>query len=97
VSFVTNFIGRREYVGVTVKDLMAAPYSRIVAMQLTLLFGGWVLLALKSPLPALALLMGMKTVVDFRAHQQEHRELAARLSADKRDHRVMLKSGDLSA
>jgi hypothetical protein len=39
VSFVDNFLGRREFVGTTMKALMVAPYNRIVVMQLALIFG----------------------------------------------------------
>jgi hypothetical protein len=72
VSFVDNFLGRREYAGTTMKALMVAPYNRIVVMQLALIFGGWVILLLRNPVPALALLVVFKTVLDFTAHQKEH-------------------------
>jgi Family of unknown function (DUF6498) len=72
VSFVDNFLGRREYVGATMKALMMAPYSRIIVMQLALIFGGWIILLLKSPVPALALLILFKTALDFTAHRKEH-------------------------
>ena len=72
VSFFDNFVGRREYEGATMKGLMTAPYNRIVVMQLALIFGGWVILLLKSPVPALALLVLFKTALDFTAHKKEH-------------------------
>jgi hypothetical protein len=72
VSFVDNFLGRREYLGTTMKALMVAPYNRIVVMQLALIFGGWIILLLKSPVPALALLIVLKTALDFTAHRKEH-------------------------
>ena len=72
VSFFTNFVGRREYEGATANALMTAPYSRIVVMQLALIFGGWVIMLLKSPVPALALLVLIKTAADFSAHRKEH-------------------------
>ena len=72
VSFVTNFIGRREFERTSMQALMAAPYSRIMAMQLALIFGGWVVLLLKNPVPALALLVVVKTAVDLNAHRKEH-------------------------
>ena len=70
VSFVDNFLGRREYVGATMKALMVAPYNRIVVMQLALIFGGWIVMLLKSPVPALALLILFKTALDFTAHRR---------------------------
>jgi hypothetical protein len=72
VSFVSNFIGQREYERTSVQALMAAPYGRIVAMQLTVIVGGWVVLLLNNPVPALALLVLLKTAMDFRAHKNEH-------------------------
>jgi hypothetical protein len=72
VSFVSNFIGRREYEGASMQALMAAPYSRIMVMQMALIFGGWVVLLLKTPVPALALLVVIKTALDLAAHKKEH-------------------------
>ena len=72
VSFATNFLGRREYVGETVGGLMSAPYRRILLMQVTLIVGGWVVLALKSPVPVLVLLVLLKIVLDVRTHRREH-------------------------
>ena len=72
VSFVTNFIGQREYDGTSVKALMTAPYNRIVVMHLTLIFGGWIVLLLGMPTGALVILLLLKTAVDLRAHRKEH-------------------------
>jgi hypothetical protein len=72
LSFSSNFIGRREYTGITVASLMTAPYNRIVMMQLVLIFGGWAVLLMKSSVPALALLVLFKTAADFTAHRREH-------------------------
>ncbi|HEY3042582.1 MAG TPA: DUF6498-containing protein [Vicinamibacterales bacterium] len=72
VSFFDNFLGRREYAGTTMNALMVAPYNRIVVMQIALIFGGWIILLLKSPVPALALLILLKMVLDFTAHRKEH-------------------------
>lgn len=74
-QLVTNFIGRREYTATTMAALMTAPYNRIIVMQLTLIFGGWIILLLKSPIPALAVLVLVKTALDFSAHRTEHTRL----------------------
>jgi len=71
VSFALNFLIRREYQRTTVSRLMAAPYGRIVVMQFTLIFGGWVVMLLKNPLPALVLLIVLKVAADLRAHYGE--------------------------
>ena len=73
VSFAMNFLGRSEHRGLTVTGLMAAPYNRIVLMQFTLIFGGWIALALHNPTPALALLVALKIGVDLYAHRRERR------------------------
>ncbi len=73
VSFVTNFLGEKEYVERKVSEQMGEPYKRIVILHVTIIFGGWAIMLLGSPLPALILLIGLKTVVDLRAHRKEHR------------------------
>lgn len=77
VSFFTNFIGRREYAAAKMKDLTTAPYNRIVAMQFTLILGGWIVMVFKNPVPALALLVLLKTAVDLTAHRREHAQASA--------------------
>ena len=73
VSFALNFIGRGEYRGETVSSLMMAPYKRIVVLHLTLIFGAWIVMLVQSTAPAVALLIGLKTIADLRAHTREHR------------------------
>jgi hypothetical protein len=41
-------------------------------MHLTVIFGGWLVMLLKSALPALVLLVVLKTAADLRAHLKEH-------------------------
>jgi hypothetical protein len=71
ISFALNFLARHEYQRTTMPRLMAAPYGRIVVMQFTLIFGGWVVMLLKNPLPALVLLIVLKVAADLRAHYGE--------------------------
>lgn len=52
-------------------QLMTAPYRRILVMHLTIIGGGFLLLLLRSPVWALALLVVLKTVMDLRAHVKE--------------------------
>ena len=72
VSFGFNFIRRREYVDESIQTLMLAPYNRIVVMHVTILLGGAFVLLLETPLPALVLLVLLKTAVDARFHGREH-------------------------
>jgi hypothetical protein len=71
VSFALNFIARREYENANVASLMSAPYARIVVMQFTIIFGGWVVMMLQNPLLALVLLIVLKVITDLRAHYGE--------------------------
>ena len=77
ISFAVNFLGCREYETAKLNDLMTAPYKRIFVMHLTIIFGGWLVMLLKTPLPALALLIALKTAVDMRAHVREHGRVGA--------------------
>jgi len=71
VSFVLNFRARGEHRSMTLTALMAAPYKRVVLMHLTLIFGGWVVLAMHDLRPALAILVLLKIVTDLHAHRRE--------------------------
>jgi len=73
ISFLINFLGRREFAETTVQKQMAEPYSRIMIMHLTIIFGGFVIMALGSSLPALLLLMVAKIVADLRAHARQRK------------------------
>ena len=74
ISFVMNFVMRKEYEGERVQNLMSAPYSRIIVMQLVLIFGGWVVMLLHDPAPVLAMLIVFKIIADLRGHLGERKE-----------------------
>jgi len=76
-SFVANYIMKAEYETTTLQRLMSAPYGRVVVLHLTVLFGGFLLLWLGSPLAGLVLLLGLKIVFDVFAHTREHRKAEA--------------------
>ena len=71
-SFFANFLGRREYLGKTMKQQMAEPYRRIVFMHLVIIFGGGLTLFLGEPTPVLMLVILLKIVIDVRAHLKQH-------------------------
>lgn len=73
VSFFQNYVGKGEYRERTAPGQMAAPYGRIVILHVVLLFGGFVVMLLKSPWPLLALLVLIKIVVDLGLHAFSHR------------------------
>jgi len=77
LSFYLNYLGNGEYQRASLNALMMQPYSRVVVLHLTVLFGGWIVMAVGSPLLALVLLAVVKTAADLRAHTAERRKFAA--------------------
>ena len=71
LSFVQNFLKRGEYRATTMAKQMAAPYQRVVVMHVTIILGALLALLTHSVLPALCLLIVLKTLVDLHAHQRE--------------------------
>lgn len=71
-SFYSNFLGRKEYRGKTVKDQMSEPYSRIIFMQLILIFGGGLTMFLGNPVPVLVISIALKVFIDVKAHLKQH-------------------------
>ena len=79
VSFVTNFLGRREYLAVSPSEQMREPYSRVMVLHATILAGGFLIAILGTPVAALGLLVVLKTAIDVRAHLKEHCKAERRL------------------
>ena len=73
VSFVVHYVYGGEYRQMTLKRAMTLPYSRVVVLHLTILFGGFVAMALGAPLVAVVLLVLIKMFLDAAAHLREHR------------------------
>lgn len=72
LSFVTNYFGRREYVDQDTQALMMAPYKRIVVLHLAIIFGGWGVMLLGSPVWLLVVLIALKIGIDVYTHLKEH-------------------------
>jgi len=72
LSFYSNFLKQREYVGRTTQQQMGEPYKRIVMLHVTIIFGGWGVIMLRSAVPALVLLVTLKIGMDLWAHRKEH-------------------------
>lgn len=77
LSFFWNYIKNGEYQRATLNTLMGQPYARVMVLHFTVLFGGWIVLTLGSPLPALVLLIVLKTAADLRGHKAEREKFAA--------------------
>jgi hypothetical protein len=77
LSFYWNYVKNGEYGRASLNALMAQPYGRVIILHFTVLFGGWIVMLLGSPLPALLLLVVIKTAADQRAHKAERQRFAA--------------------
>jgi hypothetical protein len=75
-SFVQNYLIGREYERMNVRRLMVMPYGRIIALHMTIIFGGIATMALGEPLWVVVILVTVKTVVDLKMHLSEHRKAA---------------------
>lgn len=74
-SFFRNYLLGGEYRNTNAAALMMRPYGRIVALHITIIFGGFLAMALGSPLGLLVILMVLKTGVDLRMHTSERKKL----------------------
>ena len=77
ISFVYNYLLKREFASARVDKLMAAPYARVVVMHISILAGGFLLVAIGSPVALLLALVVLKTVLDVTFHSREHRKKTA--------------------
>jgi putative flippase GtrA len=77
ISFVMNFIGNKEYLNITVRQQMAAPYARVVLMHVTLIIGGFIVQILHDPAAVLLLFILIKIFIDVDAHTKEHNAVVA--------------------
>jgi len=77
VSFVLNYIGGGEYRTANLALLMSRPYGRVMVLHVVILLGGFLVQLMGSPVPALALLVVLKTGLDLGAHLREHQPDAA--------------------
>jgi hypothetical protein len=77
VSFFTNYLGRGEYLHVSPEQQMMSVYGRVVVLHVTILLGAFVVGFFGTPLAALVLLVGLKTLIDLFFHLREHRRAEA--------------------
>ena len=72
VSFVDNFLLKREFASARPDKLMGSPYSRIVVMHIAIIVGAFFTFAIGSPVALLVVLIVLKTVLDVKLHLREH-------------------------
>lgn len=87
ISFLVNFLGRREYQGRTLGGQMGEPYGRIVLMHLVIIFGGGLSLVLGNPTPVLVMVILGKILLDVRAHLKAHRAVPAQVDMQEQGER----------
>jgi len=75
LSFVFNFVLSKEYERVSARKQLFAPYSRVMIMHLTIIFGAAIVLQFESPLLLIILMIVMKIAVDLWSHYREHKGL----------------------
>jgi len=72
-SFWWNFLHGGEYRRTTAAALMFAPYKRLVALHITIIFGAFAVMFTGAPAAAVAVLVAIKTAIDLGLHLAEHR------------------------
>ncbi|MBI2438373.1 MAG: hypothetical protein HYV36_06135 [Lentisphaerae bacterium] len=75
VSFALNYLWRGEYRTANLEMLMARPYGRVVVLHLTILGGGFLVMALHAPVMGLLVLLLLKIGLDVCAHLGERQKL----------------------
>lgn len=73
--FFHNYLAGGEYRNAGLSQLMTQPYVRVMVLHIAIIFGGILVTKLGSPVPALALLIVLKTMIDLGAHLTERRKL----------------------
>ncbi|MGI9239888.1 MAG: DUF6498-containing protein [Verrucomicrobiales bacterium] len=73
-SFFTNYLGAGEYRRTVLPVLMFQPYGRIVVLHVAIIFGGFLVMSLGSPIGLLVILILGKIVIDLKLHLWEHGE-----------------------
>lgn len=81
LSYRLNYLGRREYLRATPGALMGAPYARLFVLHLTIIFGALAISLTGAPAAAVAILVGLKTLMDVGFHLAEHRRHAPAATA----------------
>ena len=76
ISFWFNYIKDGEYLTANLPTLMARPYGRIVILHVTILLGGFAVMAFHGAWGALLLLTVLKIVTDLKASDLGNKMMA---------------------
>jgi hypothetical protein len=75
-SGLVQWLARTRAAPPPLKELMGAPYGRIVILHVTLIASGFLVQALKAPVAGALLLIGLKLAYDLVTLGREHRKAA---------------------
>jgi len=78
ISMVLNFWGKKEYLNLSPKAQMFAPYPRIVLLHIVIILSGLLAIAMGQGLATLVALVLLKIVFDLGAHMAEHAKIRRR-------------------
>ena len=74
ISFSYNYFYKGERQRTSLQKLMGQPYGRIVVLHIAIIFGGFLTMAMGSPIGVLLILILLKTVIDVKLHLRERRK-----------------------
>jgi hypothetical protein len=74
LSYWLNYVQGGEYLRTSAASQMFAPYGRVTVLHVTILFGGLAIAMTGAPAAAVAILVGLKILLDLRFHLAEHRD-----------------------
>lgn len=77
MSYWLNFIRGGEYRRVSAAGQMFAPYGRLIVLHVTIIIGGMAIALTGAPAAVVAILVGLKIILDLGFHLAEHRRVAA--------------------
>ena len=75
-SFFRNYLGRGEFRGVDVGEMMFRPYKRVVVTHIFIMAGGFFLIATRNSLVAMVIFVALKIGFDVYFHRKEHAQKA---------------------
>lgn len=77
LSYWLNYIKGGEYLHTSAAAQMFAPYGRVVVLHVTIIFGAMAIAMTGAPAAAVAILVGLKILLDVGFHLAEHRKAGA--------------------
>jgi hypothetical protein len=72
ISFMQNYLWRKEYASLTIAKLMNQPYKRIVILHVAIIAGAVPVMMVGSPVPLMCILVLLKVSMDIHLHNKEH-------------------------